>query len=326
LNIEELMERIFARPKREHVKRETVNFEEDGNYYPMMNKLRVAISFGDFSAYEIKVLDYLVIRRFGTKYVVPTVTIPEMTDALRMDRNNMRKTVKGLCARGVIEVCGNLKNMPTYRICLVVQKWKMRCGDTSKGKELVNPAFIGGVRSLDTSIEAKNEVSGHPPMRYVDTSIDIEKDFKKKEREEEKENPGVSPQTPSSSEKIELDHSFPSDSFKEERALQEPQTPIEKDLTSEQKRREEPSPYDNWPLWLQEDRKKRLERQHKLSALKGPKKEGRWTDEELRATYGNDVDCQWIRERFESSISEQELKNLQIHFLRNLNKIPRKGR
>jgi hypothetical protein len=288
LNIEELMQRIFAQPKREHVKRETVNFEEDGNYYPMMNRLRVAISFGDFSAYEAKVLDYLVIRRFGTKYVVPTVTIPEMTYALQTDRNNLRKIVKGLCASGVIEVCGNLKNMPTYRICLDVRKWKMRCGDTSKGKELVNPAFTGGVRSLDTSIEAKNEVSGHPSMRYVDTSIDIEKDFKK---ENKKENIV-------GTEKDGSDESLSSGSLEEDQNQNKGGDPMAY---------KEESIRESWPLFLQKQTEERVGRRHKLSGLKKTRREG-LTDEQILNAFNGKVSPEDYRELVEGKTHDEILK------------------
>jgi hypothetical protein len=73
------------------------------------------------------------------------------------------------------------------------------------------------------------------------------------------------------------------------------------------------------PLFIEKQKEERLERQTKLS----PKKKERWTDGELKNIYGHDVDCQQIRERFEATSSEEELRNLQIHFLRNLNKIPR---
>ena len=161
--------------------------------------------------------------------------------------------------------------------------------------------------------EMENEVSGHPSMRYVETSIDIEKDLKKKEREEEKESPGVSPQTPSSSEKIELDHSFPSDSSKEEKTLQEPQTQKEKDSASEEEKREENSFHDHFPPFLEDQMKAREERQKRKLSHGALRKEG-LTDEEIRLIFGNRIEPGQYRELIRGK-THREVLNIQSRLM-----------
>jgi len=292
------MQRIFAQPKREHMEREILNTKEDENYYPMINRLRVALSFGDFSIYEIKVCEYLIIRRFGARYVVPTVTIPEMAHALQMERSNVRRTVKRLVDRGVVEVCGDFRKMPTYRIYLDVRKWKskpiMKSVETSGERQPIENTSNEdqgqkGHREDEVHGDSPDEVRRDFLVKSVETPIAVEKDFKK---ENKKENIV-------GTEKDGSDESLSSDSLEEDQNQNKGGDPM---IDNEKSKR------DKWPPFLQEQAKAREERDRKRKLSSGSLRKEGLTDEEIASAFNGKISPEQYRELVKDKTHDEVLK------------------